>query len=203
MRRVRGAFTLIEVLVSISLLSLVLLALYNSVGMLQKSNTQLFGYLEKAEREKQGAETLFLDIAGSDGNLTIKGESFSRLCLERSVNSLYELSAAKICWFVAKKGTILLRSEGNGYSLPLKSGSHVAVDAVMEDLDLFRVYRQKSALLVVLRQKGKEAVSFIVRGVPDPAAKKKKKGAKSKRKSGGKSSPATPAGTPMGKPPRH
>ena len=171
----RAAFTLIEVLVSISLLSLVLLALYNSVGMLRKSNMQLFSYLEKAEREKQGTETLFLDIAGSDGNLTIRGDEFARLCLENTVNSLHELPSAKVCWVVSKEKSLLLRSEGNGYKLPLRSEERVAVDAVMENVDLFRVYRQKSEVLVLLRQKGKESISFLVQGVPEPVKKKPKK----------------------------
>ncbi len=170
----RSAFTLIEVLISIALLSLVLLALYRSVDMLRSSNRQLFDYLEKANREKQGTETLFLDIAGSDGNLTIAGDEFSRLCLENSVNSLYGLSAAKVCWVVSKKGHTLLRSEGNGYTLPLNSDDRVAVDAVIEDVDLFRAYRQKGEVLVMLRQKGKNSISFMVQGVPEIIKKKKK-----------------------------
>ncbi len=187
----RSAFTLIEVLISIALLSLVLLALYRSVDMLRSSNRQLFGYLEKANKEKQGTETLFLDIAGSDGNLTIVGDEFSRLCLENSVNSLYGLSAAKVCWVVSKKEHALLRSEGNGYMLPLNSDDRVAVDAVIEDVDLFRVYRQKSEVLVMLRQKGKNSISFMVQGVPE-IIKKKKKVKKSKKPKKRKSNPKKP-----------
>ncbi len=187
----RSAFTLIEVLISIALLSLVLLALYRSVDMLQSSNRQLFGYLEKANREKQGTETLFLDIAGSDGNLTIVGDEFSRLCMENSVNSLYGLSAAKVCWVVSKKEHTLLRSEGNGYMLPLNSDDRVAVDAVIEDVDLFRVYRKKGEMLVMLRQKGKNSISFMVQGVPE-IIKKKKKVKKSKKPKKRKSNPKKP-----------
>ena len=189
----RDAFTLIEVLISVALLSLVLLALYRSVDMLRSSNRQLFHYLEKANREKQGTETLFLDIAGSDGNLTIVGDEFSRLCLENSVNSLYGLSAAKVCWVVSKKEHTLLRSEGNGYTLPLNSDDRVSVDAVIGDVDLFRVYRQKGEVLVMLRQKGKNSISFMVQGVPEIIVKKKKpkKPKKPKvKKAPGKSTPA-------------
>ncbi len=177
----RSAFTLIEVLISLALLSLVLLALYKSLGMLGDSNRQLFHYLEKAGREKMGTETLFLDIAGSDGNLTIIGNEFSRLCLENSVNSIYGLSSAKICWVVSKRDQRLLRSEGNNYILPLRSDDRVAVDAVLEDVDLFRVYRKKSEVLVMLRQKGKKSISFLVQGVPEIMKKKPKKLKKSKK----------------------
>ena len=177
----RRAFTLIEVLISLALLSLVLLALYKSVGMLRDSNRQLFHHLEKAGREKMGTETLFLDIAGSDGNLTIIGNEFSRLCLENSVNSLYGLSVAKICWVIGKKDNKLFRSEGNNYILPLQSDDRVAVDVVLEDVDLFRVYRKKSEVLVMLRQKGKNSISFLVHGVPEIIKKKPKKLKKPKK----------------------
>lgn len=177
----RRAFTLIEVLISIALLSLVLLALYKSIGMLRDSNRQLFQYLEKASREKIGTETLFLDIAGSDGNMSIIGNEFSRLCLENTINSLYGLSTAKVCWVIGKKEKRLFRSEGNGYILPLRSDDRVAVDTVLEDIDLFRVYRKKSEVLVMLRQKGKKSISFLVQGVPENIKKKPKKTKRSKK----------------------
>ena len=187
MKAGRHAFTLIEVLISIALLSLVLLALYKSLGMLRSSNTQLFSYLERAAEEKKGTETLFLDIMGSDGNITIKGDEFSRLCIENTVNSLYELPSAKVCWVVAKKDHALLRSEGNRYRLPLGSDARVAVDEVMKDIDLFRIYRSRDRVLVLLQQKNRDPISFMVQGVPKKEKKKKKKApAKKKKKKKGK-----------------
>ena len=170
--------------------------------MLQSSNVQLFHYLERADNEKRGTETLFLDIAGSDGNITISGDEFSRLCLLNTVNSLYGLSAAKVCWVVSKKTHTLLRSEGNGYTLPLSSDDRVAVDAVIEDLDLFRVYRKKSNALVILRQKGKKSISFMVQGVPEPVKKKKRKNKKAKKKPGKKSPSRNTPGNIPGTPPK-
>ncbi len=167
----RSAFTLIEVLISIALLSLVLLALYQSVGLLRDSNRQLFGYLEKSASEKLGTQTLFLDILGSDGNITIQEDEFARLCLEHTINSLHELSMPKVCWVVAKEGNALLRIEGDGYQLPLISDDKAAVDEVMKDIDLFRVYRAKTDVLVLLRQKGKEPISFMVQSVPEMTQK--------------------------------
>ncbi len=202
----RSAFTLIEVLISIALLSLVLLALYKSLDMLTHSNRQLFHYLEASHQEKTGTETLFQDIAGSDGNISIAGDEFSRLCLESSANSLYGLSAAKVCWVVSKKDHMLLRSEGNGYTLPLNSDDRVAVDAVIRDIDLFRVYRKKSEVLVMLRQKGKKSISFLVQGVPEIVKKKPKKLKKAKKPNtpqknpGAKNRPNTPQSPPGGAP---
>lgn len=195
----RSAFTLIEVLISIALLSFVLLTLYKSVSMLRSSNRHLFHYLERADNEKEGTETLFLDIAGSDGNLTIAGDEFSRLCLLNTVNSLYGLPAAKVCWVVSKSTHTLLRSEGDEYTLPLRSDDFVEVDAVVEGVDLFRVYRKKGDVLVLLRQKGRDSISFMVRGVPEILKKKKKKTKKKPHKQ--KRPPGNPPGNIPATPP--
>ncbi len=171
----RRAFTLMEVLISIALLSLVLLALYGSLGMLRASNTQLFEHLTKASEEKRVVETLFLDIASSNGNISIKNDNdFSRLCIESTLNSLYALPVAKVCWVVTKKEKNLLRSEGNYYNIPLMADDKVAVDSVMSDIELFRIYHKGSEALVLLQQKGKESISFIVDGIPKPIKKRKK-----------------------------
>ncbi len=186
MRQQRKAFTLIEVLISIALLSLVLMALYKSLNMLQSSNIQLFDHLQRAETQKRATEILFLDIAGSDGNITIEQNEFSRLCLEHSVNSLYASPSAKICWVVSKDKKSLLRSEGRRYTLPLKSDDAVAVDKVMDDIEIFQVYRNKGEVLVLIQQKAKVATTFIVYGVAEKPKKKK---------------PKKPALKPNGKPP--
>jgi len=194
----RGAFTLLEVLISIALLSLVLLALYSSLSMLRSSNHQLFEHLKKAVVEKKVTETLFLDIAGSEGKIDIKRDEFSRLCIEHSVNSLYGLSSAKICWIVSKDKKNLLRTEGNSYKLPIESEQKVAVDMVMDNMEVFQVYYNKVSVLVVLKQVGKEPVSFIVQGVNEPVKIKKKKIKKKRRNKSRKPPSRKP---PITKPP--
>ncbi|SFV57250.1 hypothetical protein MNB_SV-6-707 [hydrothermal vent metagenome] len=169
----RKGFTLIELLISIALLSLVLMALYKSLNMLQSSNDQLFEHLQKAESQKRAMETLFLDIAGSDGNMTIERDEFSRLCLESSINSLYGYPSAKVCWVVSKDKKSLLRSEGQRYTLPLNSDDVVAVDRVMDDMDIFQIYRSKGEVLVLMQQKSKTPITFIVYGVAEKPEKKK------------------------------
>ncbi len=166
-RAIRRGFTLIEVLIAIALLTLVLLALYHSLDMMRASNTQLFSYLKSAKEEKQSIETLYLDIAGASGKIVIEDEEFGRLCIEKTANSLYGLTQPKVCWVVAKEDNMLVRSEGGEYTIPLESEARTAVDRVMKNIELFHVYKSKNAILVVLRQKGKEAISFLVQGIPE------------------------------------
>ncbi len=171
----REAFTLIEVLISVALLSIVMMGLYSALAMQRNSNKHLFGYLTKAVEGDKVIMVLYRDIMYSDGNLTIKKGEFDRLCIQSTANSLYGLSQAKVCWLVEKEENRLLRVEGNRYALPLKYESKVAVDQTMKHVTLFDVTRKKGEVLVVLQAAGGEPYSFMLQGIEQPPKKKKKK----------------------------
>jgi len=170
----RSAFTLIEVLISIALLGIILPALYQTVDLLRDSNSHLFDYLEKAKKITQATDTLYLDIVSSDGNISIKKDEYSRVCMEQTKNSLYALSVAKVCWLVLKKDKTLVRVEGNNYNLPLGAEERVEVNPVMKNVEVFDVYYQKDKILVLLQEYAKEPISFMIQGISKPLKKKKK-----------------------------
>ena len=190
----RKAFTLMEVLVSIALLGIILPALYQSVDMLRDSNQHLLEYLGKAKKVSKATQTLYLDILSSDGNITIKKDEFTRLCMEQTKNSLYALPVAKVCWVVLKKDNTLVRIEGNAYNLPLGSEERVEINPIMKDIEVFDVYNQKDKILVLLQQQAKEPISFMVQGVSKPEKKKKEK-KKKKTKKPKKKNPIPPKDT--------
>ncbi len=169
----RKAFTLIEVLISIALMGIVIVALFSSVDMLQNSNEHLLKYLKKSKKITKATKTLYIDIISSDGNISIEKDEFSRVCMEETRNSLYALPSAKVCWVVLKKDKTLVRVEGNAYHLPLRAEERVEVDPIMKEVSLFDVYHEKDKILVLLQQEGKEPITFMVQGVSKPEPKKK------------------------------
>ncbi|SFV71189.1 hypothetical protein MNB_SV-13-781 [hydrothermal vent metagenome] len=173
----KKAFTLIEVLISIGLLGIVIVALFSTVAMMRDSNAHLYGYLQKAKIVTKATQVLYSDILNSDGNISIKKDEFTRLCMEETRNSFYALSIAKVCWIVLKKDNTLARIEGNNYRLPTRFDDRVEVNPVMKHIELFDVYHEKDKVLVFIKQKGKEPISFLIQGVSKalPKAKKPKR----------------------------
>ncbi len=169
----RKAFTLLEVLISIALLGIVIVALFSSVDMLQNSNQHLLTHLEKSKKVTKATKVLYLDILGSDGNITIKKDEFTRLCMEETLNSLYALPAVKVCWVVLKKDKTLARIEGNAYHLPVGSEERVEIDTIMTGIEVFDVYHEKDKVLVLIQQQGKEPISFMLQGITKSVKKKK------------------------------
>jgi prepilin-type N-terminal cleavage/methylation domain-containing protein len=201
----RGAFTLLEVLISIALLGIMLPALFSAVDMLKDSNEHLFEYLEKSKKVTKATKVLYMDILSSDGNISIKTDEQSRLCMNETKNSLYGLPVAKVCWVVLKEKNTLARIEGGHYKLPLRSEDRVEVDLAMEGVDTFDVYHQADKVLVLLQEKNKNPISFLVQGVTKPVKKKpkpKKKQANKNRRPKPNSRKARPTNKPATQPSR-
>lgn len=170
----RKAFTILEVLISIGLLGIVIVALFSTVSMMRDSNTHLLTYLEKSKKITEATKVLYLDIISSDGNISIKKDEYARLCMEETKNSLYGLSLAKVCWVVLKENNTLARVEGNVYSLPTRFEDRVEVNPMIEGLEIFDVYHEKDKVLVLIQQKKQEPITFMVQGITKPIVKKKK-----------------------------
>jgi len=179
MRHQRGAFTLIEVLISIALLGILLLALYSLLDTQRKSNKHLYNYLQKTSEKEKIATILYKDLLQSDSNITVSKGEFDRVCIEETKNSLYGLGVAKVCWLVSKDGDNLIRLEGNGYRLPLNYDSRVFGDIVLKNLEIFTVdYNKKGTVSVVLKEQNKAPYAFAVYGLYYPKVSKKRKNRK-------------------------
>ncbi|HIO96112.1 MAG TPA: prepilin-type N-terminal cleavage/methylation domain-containing protein [Campylobacterales bacterium] len=178
MRKYRAGFTLLEVLISIMLLSLVLMALYKSSEILRASNRQLFTHLERASDSIKGSRTLYMDLLQSDNNITIDSKKeFHHITIERTQHSLYGLPYAKVVWLVYKEDNQLLRVEGNGYQLPLKSEQQVEIDEIVANLKLFKLYKskKKDKILVISQIAGQEVQSFMIQNLSPPRPPSKPK----------------------------
>jgi len=173
MPQMQRAFTLVEVLISITLLSLVLLALYKSADLMRSSNKHLYHYLQKSTMSLKGAKTLYKDLMYADHNISINTEEkFHRLTLYNTGHSLHGLAQAKVVWLVYKKDNTLLRIEGG---IPLKSEERVEIDVIAKNLELFKVYKskKKNKILAMIQIAGQAPQLFMAQNIPLPPPRPK------------------------------
>ncbi len=172
--RLRGAFTLIEILISTALLSIVLIGLYGVLDTQKRSVSIIKENLDRSIDYDRAIMVLYNDILKSDGNITLKKGERDRLCIEATRNSLYELGSAKVCWLVLKEQDTLIRVEGNGYRIPIGLEDKVEVDRVLKGVKLFDITRSKDSILTVIQEANKEPYSFLLQGIKEPPKPKPK-----------------------------
>jgi len=178
MRRKHSAFTLIEVLVSITLLSFVLMTLYRSVDSLRASNKHLYQSVVKSSSVLKGSRTLYKDLMHSDHNISInKEEKFHRVTIQSTTHSLHGQDVVKVVWLIYKEDKALLRLEGGKFDVPLRNEQRVEVDVIAKNMELFQLYKgkRKEKILAMLKIKGQDPQVFMVQNIPLKPPKKKKK----------------------------
>jgi len=176
MKKTQKAFTIVEVLISITLLSLVLMALYKSADLMRVSNSHLFNYLKKANATLKSSTTLYKDLMYADHNISINTEEkFHRLTIYNTSHSLHGLAQAKVVWLVYKKDNTLLRLEGGKYHIPLKSEERVEIDVIAKNIELFKLYRgkKKDKILAMIQVTGQEPQLFMSQNIPLPPPRPK------------------------------
>jgi len=163
----KKAFTLIELLVSIVIIALIVTYLYESLGILKKSNDQLLSRDKERGYETDLKKLFISDIMqGYDLNISKTDSKEYDIMTLSSLNSLHGIKKPKIAYLVTKKENTLIRIEGVDFTLPLNSETvyHVKFDELKKNLEYFKIFlnKKKNRLLVNIKTKESEPVVFEV-----------------------------------------
>jgi len=161
----RKAFTLLELLISISILSIMMVFLYKSYASLNKSNTNFKKEVEVLEGLKLKKKTLFLDfsVAKFQSVVIQKNSREVDIVLLQTSNSLHQRFNPYVAYIVSKEKLYRIESLTK-LSYPLDVSSEFDVDE-FGDVSRFKVFenKDKNSYIIDVIFKNKQTVLLKVK----------------------------------------
>lgn len=138
----RAGFTLIELMISISILSIMMIFLYGSYASLNKSNAFYKVEVSKILTQDRLKKILFLDFSLALHNSTkiLNQEKDEDIVFMQSSHSLHKNYNPYIAYIIKDKKLYRLESLTKFKEYPLSSDALFSVD-FLTDLEGFRVYK--------------------------------------------------------------
>ena len=153
----KKAFTLIELMISIILLSIIVTFLYQSVAQLQTSNLQFLEKTDGLQKREQVLNLIYNDfINASSIQWYDKGRNKDIILLQTN-NSFHNMSQPFVRYKVYKEDSILKRIESPIEKIDFLNNIFKFND-IIENVKLFKVYEQKGHYLIYIRAEGLEDI---------------------------------------------
>lgn len=157
------AFTLVEMVISITLMGLVLFLVYESIDTISLSNS-LTKEIQNTQAYKNRRITLLKEdlFNATDINITVNSK-YSVVKLQTQ-NSVHGIIYPFVVWLVAKKDNTLVRLESaQAINLPLGYAieDKPYLDTMMIGIDRFKVYTSKQNEFILVEIKDNKSHSFF------------------------------------------
>lgn len=167
----RRAFTLIELMISILILSIMMLFLYKSYEGLNKSNKVLAQEVEKISKKELIKKTLYLDFSlqvDKNSTMILPQEKTEDVVFLQTKNSVHKRVNPYVAYLVKEKKLYRLESLEMFKEFPLNMQSEFVIDE-LADVEIFRVYASKDVsknlYLVHLVFKDKEEILLKIKAL--------------------------------------
>ena len=147
--RLKPAFTLIEVMVSVVLLSLMITYLYNALGVLQNSNSSLLSKEKQLDTRDFLFSLLYKDLFESRSATVTSTQSKDFDILKiKTANSLHDITTPNVMYVVVKEEKKLIRIESTktfALPIPMESMYMLHADEVAKEVEFFKIYSESSS----------------------------------------------------------
>lgn len=138
----KSAFTLIEMLISVSILSIMMIFLYKSYASLNKSNEFMKKHLSSLKIQQLKKQIIFLDFSSSLETNIINKDSKADLVFTQTSNSLHRKYNPYVAYIVKESKLYRLESLTAFTEATLNLNNEFSVDNLGE-INSFRLYRSK------------------------------------------------------------
>ena len=151
----KKAFTLIEIMIALMILSILLLAMNGVIKGLKSSKSVLYDYYLSEKKNELFVKVLYEDILNSSSLNIVhsKNSDYDRIYLTTS-NSLYHLINPYVLWYVSRNKNTLIRVE-SPFKIKLPNDRLFFIDKFKNGVSLFRIYHKKGKDLIVLKDNNK------------------------------------------------
>lgn len=148
----KKAFTLIELMISIILLSIIVTFLYQAVAQLQASNQQLLKRADGVDLRENVLELLYNDFINASSVAWPDRLGATDKLVLKSSNSFYDMSMPYVHYRVAAEEKTLWRIESPNETLAFDQ-KLFRFDAVLKEVETFKVYENNGHYFVYLKSR--------------------------------------------------
>lgn len=159
----RTAFTLIEMMIAITLFSVVMIFLYQSMATLDKSNQFYSNKLDDIKTKQSLVKTLYLDLSlsvANSGEINNINKNEDMLFMQ-TTHVIHTHVMPYVVYFVKNKHLYRVES-ATKLSYPFESNINVLIDDFGE-VKKFRLYKNSTHFLLHLNINGKEDTLLKIR----------------------------------------
>ncbi len=160
----KKSFTLLELIISITIFSIIVVFLYKTIDQTRHSNN-LFTDKKEALEESNHLHNVFLEDFAESSNVMISYDKDKNAIVKIVTNNTYHNAFFNNVTYLISKTKKLTRMESyqafnelEPISLDFEANSYV--DFLLEDIELFEVKNSGVNYNIVIKQKGKNRVFY-------------------------------------------
>jgi len=146
----KKSFTLIEILISITILSVLFLALSNVIAYLSNSSVFISKNYEKSKNNNRFLKILYYDLLNADEVAIRNTKNYSFVKL-RTSNSLYRIPKPYVIWYVSKNKNSLMRLESSK-DINITDKEDYYLDKFAQNVKIFKIYKKDGKYFVYLNK---------------------------------------------------
>lgn len=160
----KKSFTLLELLLSITLFSIIVVFLYKTIDQTKYSNN-LFSDKEQALKEANHLHNIFLEDIAESSNITITSDKNKNSIIKIVTNNTYHNAFFKNITYLINSSKKLVRIESyevfnelQAMTLDFEVNSYI--DILLEDLEFFELKNSGVNYNFLLKQKDRDRIFY-------------------------------------------